>query len=314
VRVTGAEDAVARIAKVVANVNIEGRGETLQGARRPIALDEEGNEISGLTFEPAQIQVVVPIKLGVSYKVVGVRADTRGQPAPGYRVSAITTDPNSVTICCSPTVLSDTQFLDTMPISISGTTSNVITQTQLVLPPDVELYPGQSKTISVTVSVEPLVSTLQVSVAPTPEGQPDGSSVVVSPDRLGLTLSGTFDQLQNLKPTDVRAILPLEGRGPGTYEISPEIIVPQGIKLESSSPDTVSVTIIPPTPVATRTPTPRPTSTRVPTTIPSATPTVVPASPTPSLETITPTSAPTISTATPTPTSPTATTQPQATP
>lgn len=273
VRVTGAEDAVARIAKLVTRVNIDDRAATVQGTREPVALDDAGNEIPGLTFEPARVQVVVPIRLGVLYKVVGVRADTRGQPAPGYRVAAITTEPNTITICCSPTVLSDTQFLNTMPISISGTTFNVITQTQLVLPTDVELYPGQTKTISVTVSVEALVTTLELSVAPIPEGQPEGMTVVASPDRLDLTLTGTFDQLQDLKPTDVRAFLSLEGRGPGTYDIRPQIVVPQGVKLEKSTPDTVSVTIIAPTPVPTHTATPAPTRTPAPTATPHATPT-----------------------------------------
>ncbi len=265
VRITGAQDLVARVSKVVASVNIDEKGGTQRGARRPVALDENGAEITGLIFEPAQVEVVVPIKLKLDYKVVGVRADTRGQPAPGYRVSAITTDPNTVTICCSPTVLSNTQFLDTLPVLISGSTFNIITQTQLLLPDGVELYPGQTKTISVTVDIEPLVTTLQVSVAPTIEGTAEGTGVVVSPDRLDLTLSGTFDQLQDLKPTDVRVFINVQGRGPGTYELRPQVIVPQGVKLEKATPDTVTVTLIAPTPVPTQTPTPESTITPIPT-------------------------------------------------
>ena len=294
VRITGAQEIVGRVAKVIVTVNIDAQGGTQRGSRTPVALDENGNEITGLTFTPQRIQVVVPIKIGLTYKVVGVRADTRGQPAPGYRVSAITTDPNTITICCSPDVLKGIQFLDTLPVPITGTTSNVITQTQLLLPTDVELYPGQTKTISVTVAVEPLVTTLQLSVAPTVEGAPEGAGVIVSPDRLNLTLAGTFDQLQGLKPTDVRAVIDVSGKGPGTYELQPQIIVPQGVKLESSSPESTTVTILAPTPVPTNTPTPQPTptaqpsATRQPTTSPlaspasiaSSTPTVVPSSPT----------------------------------
>jgi YbbR domain-containing protein len=275
VRVTGAQDMVARVSKVVTSIDVDEKAGTQRGSKPPIAQDESGSEITGLTFDPPQVQVVVPIKLLLNYKVVGVRADTRGQPAPGYRVSAITTDPNTVTICCSPTVLNNIQFLDTLPVSISGATFNVITRTELLLPPDVELYPGQSKTISVTVNVEALVTTLQVSVAPTVEGQSEGVGVVVSPDRLDLTLAGTFDQLQSLKPTDVRAFINVQGREPGTYEIRPQVVVPQGVKLESSEPEAVTVTLIPPTPVPTQTSTPVPTGTTPSNTSPpEATPTI----------------------------------------
>ena len=295
VRITGAQEIVGRVAKIITTVNIDAQGGTQRGSRTPVALDENGNEITGLTFTPQRVQVVVPIKLGLTYKVVGVRADTRGQPAPGYRVSAITTDPNTITICCSPDVLKGIQFLDTLPVPITGTTSNVITQTQLLLPTDVELYPGQTKTISVTVNVEPLVTTLQVSIAPTVEGAPEGAGVIVSPDRLNLTLAGTFDQLQGLKPTDVRAVIDVKGKGPGTYELQPQITVPQGVTLESSSPESITITILAPTPVPTSTPTPQPTATpqpsptrqptstplEPPATITGITPTVAAASPTP---------------------------------
>jgi len=56
-----------------------------------------------------------------------------------------------------------------------------------------------ARTGKLTVNVEPLITTLQVSVAPIVEGQPEGASVIVSPHRLDLTLAGTFDQLQGLK-------------------------------------------------------------------------------------------------------------------
>jgi YbbR domain-containing protein len=274
VTVTGPEDLVARISKVVANVNVDEKAGTQRGSRPPIAVDENGSEVAGVTFDPPQVQVVVPIKLLVNYKVVGVRADTRGQPAAGYRVSAITTDPNTATICCKPDVLDGIQFLDTLPVSISGATFNVITRTELLLPPAVELYPGQTKTISVTVNVEPLITTLQVSVAPIVEGQPEGASVIVSPDRLDLTLAGTFDQLQGLKPTDVRAFLSVEGKGPGTYEVRPQVVVPQGVKLEKAEPELVTVTLVAPTPLPTSTPTTAPTSVPQPTSTQQATPPV----------------------------------------
>src|SRR5207302_2204964 len=61
VRVTGSKDDVGRAAKVIVRVEIEGSAGTRQGSRAPIALDADGKEIKGLTFDPQAVQITVPI-------------------------------------------------------------------------------------------------------------------------------------------------------------------------------------------------------------------------------------------------------------
>jgi YbbR domain-containing protein len=278
VTLTGAPDAISRVANVVVLVDIEDKAGTQQGTRAPVALDQAGQQIEGIEFKPATVDVVVPIQLLLNYRVVAVRVPVLGQPAAGYRVSAITHDPTNVTVCCKPEELEPLQTIDTQPVDITGATTTVLTTTALILPPGVELYPGQPQTISVTVSIEALVTTLQVSVAPKVEGQQEGTSVVVSPDSLDVVLAGTFDQLQNLKPSDVQAVVNLQGRGPGTYSLRPQVIVPPGVTMESVNPETVTVTVIAPTPEPTLTPIP-PSPSQTPLPVPSPQPSIV-ASPT----------------------------------
>jgi YbbR domain-containing protein len=273
--VTGPDDAVGRIASVVAPVDVQGQVSNQRGFIAPVALDGNGQVIKDLTFEPATVEVVVPITTLDTNRVVSVNPQVVGQPAPGYRPSLITAEPNIVTICCTPGELQKVEFLDTIPVSITGTTSTIITTTEVILPPNVSLYPGQSKFITVTVSVEALVTQLELSIAPEVEGLQGQNSVVLSPNQLSITLAGTFAQLQGLKPTDVRAILSLGDRGPGTYDIEPQIVVPNGVTVQGSAPRRVSVTIIAPTQVPpTPTPTAQPTATPTPTIEPTATPSV----------------------------------------
>lgn len=291
VRVIGSKGAVARVAEVVVPVDVDEKAGTQRGLRTPVAFDNEGKEITGLSFEPEEVEVTVPIKLLFTYKVVPIRVPVLGQPASGYRVIDITLNPTNVTVCCRPEVLEPLQSLDTTPVTITGAISIVTATTELILPEGVELYPGQKKTVDVTVSFERLVSTLQVSVAPTVEGLAEGFGAVVSPNQLDLVLSGTFEQIQSLRPADVRAVVSMQGRAPGTYELQPQIILPQGMTLESATPSEVTVTITAPTAVpATATPTTLPRvppsavatqqSTPVPPTqtaqIPTATPTLRP--------------------------------------
>jgi YbbR domain-containing protein len=262
VTVRGPRDAVARVEHVIAQVDVDGKAGTQQGLKTPVALDASGQEVKGLAFEPATVQVVVPINLLLNYKIVPVRVPLEGQPAPGYQVASITIDPTNVTVCCSPGLLEPLQVLNTQPVAITGTTSTLITTAELILPSGVELYPGQPRQISVTVSIESPETTLPVSVAPVVEGLNGGMSAVVSPNRLELLLAGTFAQLQSLSPADIRATVDVRGRAPGTYELTPDISVPQGVKVQSSTPALVTVTLIAPTPVPTQTPVPVPTATR----------------------------------------------------
>jgi YbbR domain-containing protein len=264
VSVTGSAEAVARVAQVVVAVNVTGEGTTQQGLKNPVALDANGQTVPGLTFSPESVQVVVPIKLLLSYKPVAVRANVAGNPAPGYSVVAIIPEPRSVTICCAPEeVLDPIQSLDTVPVGITNTTSTVITTTQLIIPEGVDLYPGQSTQVTVTIQLETFETNFTMAVVPRVEGLTPGFGAVVSPSSIDVNLAGTLAQFQQLRPEDVRALLDMEGRGPGTYEIEPQIVVPQGIRVASVQPPrlTVSVlapTVSPPTPTSTALPTATP--------------------------------------------------------
>ncbi len=266
VRVIGSRGAVARVAEVVVPVDVDEKAGTQRGLRTPVALDNDGKEITGLSFEPEEVEVTVPINLLFTYKVVRVIPQVIGQPAPGYRILAITFNPTLVTACCRPDVLETLDSLDTTPVTITGSTTTMTATTELILPEGVELYPGQKKNVDVTVTFERQVTTLQVSVAPSVEGLSNGFSAVVSPSGLDLVLSGTFSQLQGLKPADVRVFVSVQGRGPGTYELQPQIVLPEGMSLERATPDKIAVTITAPTPVP-------PTPTVPPTSQPTAQPT-----------------------------------------
>lgn len=327
VTVSGSESAITRIGSVIVPVDVDGKASTQRGVKSPVALDSSGQEITGLTFSPLTIQVTVPINLVLSNRLVPVRVPIVGNPAPGYSVDDIKIDPTNVTICCAASALLEAvQSVSTDPVSISGTTSTVITRTQIILPAGVELYPGQSRTITVTVSVRTFNTTWQLSVTPRVEGLPPGYSSVLSPNSIDLTLSGTFAQFQALRPDDVQSTIDGSTLGAGTYEITPTVTVPNDITLVSVNPAIITVSIIAPTPTPlppTATIPPPPTATTAPTStavtvVPSPIPTASPGVPSPTrpASTPSPTHTPTIApTAPPTftaiPTaSPTTTSQP----
>ena len=71
-----------------------------------------------------------------------------------------------------------------------------------------------------------------------------------------MTLSGPAATLAAIRATDLVTIVDVSGLNPGTYQVTPEIALPNGVELVSISPGSVSVTLSAP---ATPTPLPSPT-------------------------------------------------------
>lgn len=269
VSVSGSESAIERIVSVIATVDVADKVTTQRGLRSPVALDANGQEIAGLIFAPATVQVIVPIKGSLSNRLVPVRVPILDNPAPGYSVDDIKIEPTNVTLCCAPNnILEEVDSVSTNPVSIAGITGSIVTTTTLILPAGVELYPGQSNTVTVTVSVQTFDTTWQISVSPVLQGLPEGFAAVVSPTSIDLTLSGTFAQFQALTPADVSATIDVTPLDAGTYEITPVINIPADITLVSVNPPNVTLSIIAPTPVP---PTPTSTPTTEPTPLPTFT-------------------------------------------
>jgi YbbR domain-containing protein len=279
VEVTGSQDAVSRISQVLVPVDIDGQTTRVQGSRTPRAVDADGRDVTGLTFEPANVQVLVPIEAYVRNKTVSVLPVVVGQPSPGYRVASLTADPNNVQICCSEEVLGPIDFLSVVAVPITGTTSTIVTTTQLVLQPGVDLLPGQPREITITVEVEELQSTIELSVAPVAQGMPSGYSAFITPDRVDVTLQGSFNRLQQIAPADIRVVANVSGLGAGDHEVTFQTIVPEGVTLQRISAEEATVTLVAPTPVPpTATTQPSPTQTTEPTPAPTITePVVAPA-------------------------------------
>jgi YbbR domain-containing protein len=72
-----------------------------------------------------------------------------------------------------------------------------------------------------------------------------------SPDAVDVILSGPLPRLDTLKRSEVQVIIDVYGLTPGVHKITPTVIVPEGIKVESVLPDIVEVQIaakgLPPT-------------------------------------------------------------------
>jgi YbbR domain-containing protein len=91
-----------------------------------------------------------------------------GNPAPGYRITAITLDPLFVTINGSADDLASLNSLTLTPIAVDGASSTITRGVRLPLPPNIT-SPVGSVTVTITIQKNPVV---QPTPTPTPTATP----------------------------------------------------------------------------------------------------------------------------------------------
>jgi YbbR domain-containing protein len=64
-----------------------------------------------------------------------------------------------------------------------------------------------------------------------------------SPNRMNVNLFGSPERLQALNPNDIKVIVDLAELEPGFHRVRPIVSLPDGVELDSISPDTVDITI-----------------------------------------------------------------------
>jgi YbbR domain-containing protein len=315
VTVSGLAADVGKVVRAEVVVDIDHKNTTGGGDLSPTALDADGNPVASITFTPTSVHVTVPIELSLNYRTVPVKFNVKGEPANGYRIESINVSPDIVTILGQPEVLSETTFLDTEPVDVTGQTATIDTRTRLILGSGISLYNMPTNSVDVQVVIRQVQTTQILPVIVTVTNARPGLDVVLTTNRLDLTLAGPLSALQAMQPTDARAVLDLTGLGPGQYDITPTVILPPGIEAISISPARLPLTILSAaTPTLASTATPAlPTPPLTPNyEFPSATP-LVPASQPTTLPTPLPVAPTPPRTNTPSPSPPTRTPTPTAT-
>ena len=284
VTVSGPAPIVSQVASAVGELRLQGAKSTVVRSVFVSPRNTQGEAVGWVDWMPRQVEAQVPIEQRLGFKDVSVRALVVGQVAPGYWISNITVEPSAATLIGSPDALANLAgYVETNPVDVSGAEQRVAERVTLNLPADVSLVPAGDaggEGVQVTVEIAAIMGGQTVRRWVEVQGLAPDLRADSSPQRVDVILSGPLPQLQNLRSEQVQVVLDLFGLAAGIHKVSPTVIVPEGLHVESIVPDVVEVEIeeIPPTP----TPTPLPTSTPTPTATFTPTPTAT-STPTPML-------------------------------
>jgi YbbR domain-containing protein len=263
VEIRGPQSRVERVslARVVADID---RLTGNYSSPRPVELlSQDGQEIAGVTAEPASVNVLVPIASSAGIKRVPVVPRLVGAPANGQIVSSVSVDPQFIQLTGGSDALDGIESIETFDVDVAGATREVSHTVALRVPANTSLASGERDSATVLVQIRPIDRPFKLTL-PVPiqvTDIPDGLLVSLSPPSIQIKLDGNAAALGALDPSTLQGNVSVHGLSEGTYAATPNIKLPPGVTL-AEPPPKVTVTLRkPPTPQPTETETPAPTST-----------------------------------------------------
>ena len=246
--ISGPVSQLDQIDKVRVVMDLNNATETITRTLTPAAINADGTVLTGgLKYSTDKIKVTQAISLRGGYRVAVVKVMTSGSPPQGYVLEGLTVNPAVATIYSSDRTLIDSLpgYIETNLIQLNGITEEATVKIGLRLPEGVTLVGDQ--TVNVTLQVSAVEGSKTISNVPIyPVGIDEGLSATISPEVLDVFLSGPLPILNRINEKDLYAVLELQDKTVGQYQLTPIIDVSAftDVSVQSVTPVTIDVTIL----------------------------------------------------------------------
>lgn len=245
VKVSGASSVLNKILEATAKVTLNGEKDNLQRVVSVVALDASGNKINNLNFTPSEVEAQIPLVQSSSAKTVGVKVVTTGQPAAGLWVSGIETQPSSIAVTASASLINDISFVNTKEINIAGISETKEFTTTLNPQVGVTIL-DSVPLVKVKVIVSPISSTRQFEIGYNWKNLNSNLKVSsVDPTTATLVLSGSTYDLSQLSTKEITLDINLSAfYQPGIYSVDisrSNVTLSAGISFSSVVPSAINV-------------------------------------------------------------------------
>lgn len=254
ITVTGPEDVVSTIDKVVASANITGVTSNFTESVIPKFYDSEGEEVDSKDFSLSVSTVSVSVTFS-NIKTVDLVVKTSGTLDSSLTLDSIKTDPSSVGIKGEATALNDVTSI-TIPdtvINLSDLTGSFTTTVDIssYLPEGITLADGSSSKVTIYVLMSgETASTAEVSADNISlTNIPEGLAVSLDVSSVTVNVFGTSDALSALNASSIKGTIDCTNLTVGesqTVVVQFENI--EGVTIQNTS---VTVTVIEDTSAAT---------------------------------------------------------------
>ncbi len=224
-KVSGPASVVSTISNVKVVIDVEGMSSNVIDNIVPILYDADGNEIdtTRLTFSSDTVSVTAEI---VPTKTVSVSFTPDGTPESGYSVTAVACTPDTVTIKGSSSLLNSISVIE-IPgevLSVDGEDADVSTTVDIseYLPDGVELLDEDERTVTITITIEGMVSRQVTIPADNIEitGISSGMEAALGQTSVVVTITGMANAINDLTGDDLTGTVDVSGLEAGTHSVS----------------------------------------------------------------------------------------------
>ena len=239
--ITASHEVISSIVSVDATVAADGARSSIEQNARLFARAADGTAVTGARLSVDVAAVRVALEQLSNYRDLPVVVRWRGQPADGYAVTSITAEPQILTVFGAVDAIQNLKgYVETQEVSIAGAKTDVSEMAGLIIPPGVSLVNGP-QTVAVNVSVDMVQGSRTIKRAPVVIGVSQGLTTTVSPNIINLVLIGPLPRLAALTEDDVRIVIDVTGLSVGNYQLTPRVILPDGVLAQSLVPTSAQV-------------------------------------------------------------------------
>lgn len=244
ISVSGAGSIVRRIAQARVATDVTGAEESYVRAEPYVLLDSAGNEVSQtmLTRSSSSITVVTDVyptkELPISTQIDEV---ITGRPAEGYAVSAVSIQPESITVAAAQELLDGISELLIEPVSVEGLSQSFTARAKISLLSDFENASAEQVYVNITISeknVSEWIDDVNISFV----GKDENLQLSWQQTPVRVLVTGPRSSVEELKSSGVSVTVDLTGLAAGSHSCElrfPEDSYP-GVSFE---PETPTITV-----------------------------------------------------------------------
>lgn len=241
--ITGPRSWINEVSEVIAIVDLNGRKENAN-LTVPIKLvDDEGEEVRGVQYEPSVIDVNIPVYRKVT---VPIELQTENQLPDNYEITNITINPSQVDLKGNNNITYLTS-VQTEPIDINSLIENPTMEVELDLPPNISLVNPNEK-ITITVNIEETAEKSFEFTLDEINIRNLGQGLAIDDEDLSktinVTVKGNKDTIENLTKEDLGIYIDLNFLREGVHKIYLGFNMLTSVTIEEVNPQPIDIRLI----------------------------------------------------------------------
>jgi YbbR domain-containing protein len=262
VTILGASSRIDQVADVIAHIPIDASALNVDREVDLVAVDSNGNQIPNIEIDPQRARVRIAVARSLANRTLPLVPQLVGEPAPGYRITALTIAPLIVTVSGEEATITQLETAMTEPIDITGRTDDLEATVRVAVPVGVSV--SGADTVRVMVTIDEVIGTRTFQVGVVLAGQEPGYAYGPRTATVGVTLGGPISALDAVDPSQLFATADVGGIFAGEPLVDLAFTPSLGLDLVAVSPDAIIVFVAalptaPPSPSPSPPPSPGPT-------------------------------------------------------